>query len=90
MLSKLTFTISNLQPGVGSVDWQIRHSLLRVCENNICKLLWNFAIVTDTSSQHNHPDITMLLKETIDVYLIDIAILGNSRLSQKAVEKQTK
>jgi len=32
----------------------------------------------------------MLLKETNEVYLIDIAIPGDSRLSQKAVEKQTK
>ena len=47
-------------------------------------------IVTDTSLQHNCPEITMLLKETNEVYLIDIAIPGESTLSQKAVEKQTK
>jgi len=32
----------------------------------------------------------MVLKQTNEVYLIDIAIPGDSRLSQKAVEKQTK
>ena len=63
---------------------------LRVCENNVYKLLWDFAIVTDTLLQHNRPDITMLLKETNEVYSIDIVIPGNSRFSQKAVEKQTK
>jgi len=46
--------------------------------------------VTDTSLQHNHPDITILLKHTNEVHLMDIAIPGDSRLSQKVIEKQTK
>ena len=32
----------------------------------------------------------MVVKQTNELYLIDIAIPGDSRLSQKAVEKQTK
>ena len=40
--------------------------------------------------QHNRPEITMVLKQTNEVKLIDIAIPGDSRLSQKVVEKQTK
>ena len=32
----------------------------------------------------------MVLKQTNEVYLIDIAISGDSRPSQKAVEKRTK
>ena len=55
--------------------------------NYICKLLWDFTIVTGSSLQHNHPDITMVLKQTNEVYLLDIAISGDSRLS---LEKQTK
>ena len=53
----------------------------------LCK---DFSLVTDASLQHDHPDITMLLKQTNEVYLIDIAIPEDSRLTQKLVEKQTK
>ena len=66
------------------------HSPLCVCENSVCKLLWDFPIITDTSLRHNCPDIVIVLKQTNEVYFIDIAIPGGSRLSQKAVEKQTK
>ena len=45
-------------------------------------------MVTDASLLHNHPDITMVLKQTNEAYLIDIAIPGDSRLTQKVVEKQ--
>ena len=61
-----------------------KHCPPPVCENNVCKLLWDFSIVTDTSLQHNCP---VVLKQTNEVYLIHIAIPGDSRLS---VEKQTK
>jgi len=42
------------------------------------KPLWDFSLVTDASLQHNRPDITMVLKHTNEVYLIDIAIPGDS------------
>ena len=44
----------------------------------------------NASLRHDHPDITMVLKQTNEAYLIDIAIPGDSRLTQKVVEKQTK
>ena len=75
------------QAGFPVQDLWWKHCPPRVCENNVCKLLWDFSIVTDTSLQHSRPDITMVLKQT---NLIDIAIPGDSRLSQKVVEKQTK
>ena len=78
------------QAGFPVQDLWWKHCPPRVCENNVCKLLWDFSIVTDTSLQHNHPDITMVLKQTNEVYLIDIAIPGDSRLSQKVVDKLTK
>ena len=78
------------QAGFPVQDLWWKHCPPRVCENNVCKLLWDFSIVNDTSLQHNRPDITMVLKQTNGVYLIDIAIPGDSRLSQKVVEKQTK
>jgi len=67
-----------------------KHSPSRVCENGSYKLLWDFSIVTDASLQHNRPDITMVFKHTNEVCLIDIAVPGDSRLSQKVIEKQTK
>jgi len=47
-------------------------------------------LVTDASMWHDRPDITMLLKQTNEAYLIDIAIPGESRLTQKVAKKQTK
>ena len=76
------------QAGFPVQDLWWKHCPPRVCENNVCKLLWDFSIVTDTSLQHNHPDITMVLKQTNEVYLIDIP--GDSRLSQKVIDKLTK
>ena len=78
------------QAGFPVMDVWWKHSPSRVCENNFCKLLWDFSLVTDASLRHNRPDITMVLKQTNEAYLIDIAIPGDSRLTQKLVEKQTK
>ena len=67
-----------------------RYSPPRVCENSECKLLWNSSIVSDVSLQHSHPDITFVLNQSNEVFLIDIAIPGDSRLSHKYTEKHTK
>ena len=64
---------------VPEVWW--KYSPPRVCENSKCKLLWGFSIVSDVSLQHNHPDITFVLKQSNEVFLIDIAIPGDSCLS---------
>ena len=70
---------------VPEVWW--RYSPPRVCENSECKLLWDFS---DVSLQHNHPDVTFVLKQSNEVFLIDFAIPGDSHLSQKCTEKHTK
>ena len=64
----------------------MEYFLSRVDESNFCKILWDFSLVSDASLQHNRPDITVVLKQ---VYLIDIVIPGDSRLTQHVVEKQT-
>ena len=46
--------------------------------------------MSDVSLQHNHPDITFVLKHSNEMFLIDIAIPGDSRLSHKCTEKHTK
>jgi len=47
-------------------------------------------LVTNASLWHDRPDITIVLKQANEAYLIDFAIPGDSRLTQKVVEKQTK
>ena len=78
------------QAGFTVSDLWWRYSPPRVCENSVCKLLWDFSIVSDVPLQHNRPDITYILKNNNEVFLIDIAIPGDSRLSHKFAEKHSK
>ena len=73
---------------VSDVWW--KHLPEAVCENDHCKLLWDFTLVTDLLLPHNRPDITYVLKNTQEVFLIDIAVPGDSRMAQKSVEKREK
>ena len=57
-------------------------------QNEVVKILWDFKIQTDKHLTHNIPDITVIEKK--QVWLIDVAIPGNSRINQKEVEKITK
>ena len=71
---------------VCNVRWN--HQPEAVCENQYCKILWNFTLVTDLSLCHDWPDITYVLKgKQLEVFLIDIAVPGDRRLAQKSVEK---
>ena len=49
--------------------------------------LWNFKIQTDKYLAHNISDIRVVEKK--QVWLIDVAIPGDSRIDQKEVEKIT-
>jgi len=69
------------QAGFPVYELYWKYSPLRVCENSVCKLHWDFPIVTDTSLRLNCPDIIMVLKQTNDVCLINKAISGDSRIS---------
>ena len=55
-------------------------------QNEEVKILWDFKIQTDKHLAHNIPDIIVLEKK---VWLIDVAISGDSRINQKEVEKIT-
>ena len=57
-------------------------------QNNKAKILWDFKIQTDKHLAHNIPDITVVEKK--QVWLVDEAIPGDSRIQQKKVEKITK
>ena len=57
-------------------------------QNKEVKILWDFKIQTGKYLVHNIPDITVVEKK--QVWLIDVAIPGDSRIDQKEVEKITK
>jgi len=50
--------------------------------------MWDFTITVDSPTPHNQPDITLIDKQHNLVKLIDVAIPGDSRIQQKAVERQ--
>ena len=64
------------------------HKIEKVLQNNEAKILWDFKIQTDKHMAHNIPDITVVEKK--QVWLVDVAILGDSRIQQKEVKKITK
>ena len=67
-----------------------KHSPCSVLDKDNCKLLWDFTIVTDACIHHNRPDITFVDKRSDSVFLIDVAIPEDSRISSKSIEKLTK
>ena len=52
--------------------------------------MWDFTIVTDSVIHHDIPDIVLTRKTSNEIFMIDVAIPGESRISQKTVEKLTK
>ena len=52
------------------------------------KLLWDFTVQTDKHLTHNRPDIICLDFTMNCCFLIDVAIPGDSRISQKISEKR--
>ena len=63
------------------------HCPLRVMQNACMKLLWDFTIQTDRHLTHNRPDLISIDLTRKHAFLIDIAIQGDSRISQKINEK---
>ena len=57
-------------------------------QNEEVKILWDFKIQADKHLAQNIPDKTVVEKK--QVWLIDVAIPGDSRIDQKEVEKITK
>ena len=51
------------------------------------KLLWDFTIQTDRHLPHNRPHILYVSHQHNAAFLIDVAVPGDSRLSQKINEK---
>ncbi|XP_067126490.1 uncharacterized protein [Centruroides vittatus] len=68
---------------VGKNWWD--HKPEKVVENECAKILWDFRIQTDKVLEHNTPDLTIVEKEK--VWIIDVAIPGDSRIDEKQQEK---
>lgn len=71
-----------------AVDKWWEHKVEKVVQKDDVKILWDFKIQTDKHLAHNIPDITVVEKK--QVWLVDVAIPGDSRIEQKEIEKITK
>jgi len=66
-----------------------KHVPEKVLDNSDWRILWDYTIYIESSLSHNRPDITFCNKQKADSSMfIDVAIPGDSRLSQKSVEKR--
>ena len=75
---------------VGGFDCVIKcwdHCPQPVMQSDAMKLLWDFTIQTDRHFPHNRLDIVCVNLTKKHAFLIDIAIPGDSRISQKITEK---
>ena len=61
-----------------------------VLENDKCKILWDFAALTDKEKQHGRSDIVVVDKEKRECKIIDIAVPGDQNIKVKEVETITK
>jgi len=60
----------------------------KILDNSDWKILWDYIIQTGSSLSHNRPDINLCNKQKAETKFIDVAIPGDSRISQKSVEKR--
>ena len=65
-----------------------RHKVDIVLQKEDVKIIWDFEIQTDKHLAHNMPDITVVEKK--QVWIIDMAILGDGRIEEKELKKINK
>ena len=61
------------------------HKVEKVMESESVKILWDFRIQTDKHLDHNTPDLTVIVNKK--VWIIEVAIPGDSRVEEKQLEK---
>ena len=61
------------------------HKVDKVLQKEDVKILWDFKIQTDMHLAHNIPAITVVEKKR--VWIIDVAIPGDSRIEEKELDK---
>src|SRR5271168_1218221 len=73
---------------IPTTDRWWEHKIDKVVQNESVKILWDFKIQSDRRLPHNMPDITVVEQDR--VWIIDVAIPGDSRIEMKEQEKITK
>lgn len=61
-----------------------------VLENDIFKLYWDTAMVTDRSIAHNRPDIVLFNKTEKSVQIIDVSVPADDNITKAYTEKVSK
>ena len=64
-------------------DKWYEHSPKSVEENEEVKLLWDFTIQSDREIHHRRPDIVIQKKKVEETIIVDIAVPGDSNITQK-------
>jgi len=67
-----------------------RNTSTTVWKHDEYKVLWDFTIVTDSVIRYDRPDIVLMHKTSNEIFMVDVAIPGESCISQKTVVKLTK
>ena len=76
--------------GVECSEKWYEHSPKSVEENDEVKLLWDFTIQIDREIHHRRPDIVIQKKKVKETIIVDIAVPGDSNITQKESEKYEK
>ena len=63
------------------------HRAEKVLENDSVKLLWDFHVQSDHVIEHCRPDLLLVKKKTKEAVIIDIAVPGDVRITEKEQEK---
>ena len=56
-------------------------------KNDNVKILWIFSVQTDHKLEHNKPDILIVVKQTGECNIIDVACSFNTGMKEKEQEK---
>ena len=62
-------------------------SNLKVIKNDEVKILWDFNIQTGHVIEHRRPDIVLIKKKTKKMYIVDIAVPGDTRIKSREQDK---
>ena len=69
-----------------SEKWYNHHAE-KVIETDEVKILWDFNIHTGHVIEHRRPDIVLIKKKTKKMYIVDIAVPGDTRIKSREQDK---
>lgn len=61
--------------------------VVNVIENDEYKMYWNRSVITDKTTLHNKPDVTLIHKKKKITQLIEIVIANIANIQKKTGEK---